>query len=359
MTTIPKGSTVVLVGTRKGLYVFHSRDRRRWRLAGRFFDGLPVHHAAYAPDEGTAYAAVNSTHWGATVQRSRGLTKWIRGKAGPTYPKASGWSVAKVWNVRASPAEPGVLYAGVEPAGLFRSEDDGDSWDLIPALTKHPTRPKWSPGNGGLCLHTILPDPANKKRMIAGISAVGVFATEDGGETWRTMNRGMSADWFPNEKPEIGYCPHKLARDPEDPTVVYQQHHGGVFRWDDGKDRWVEISRGLPSKFGFALAAGAEGGHAYVVPLKADTDRTTLGEMAVYRTRDSGRRWQRLTNGLPKPAHLTILREGVATDGEDPLGVYVATENGQLFHSRDGGDHWGAIAEHLPLAMSVTASPFP
>jgi photosystem II stability/assembly factor-like uncharacterized protein len=359
MTTIPKGSTVVLVGTRKGLYVFHSRDRKRWRPAGRYFEGLPVHHAIYVPDERTGYAAVNSTHWGATVQRSRTLTKWVRAKAGPAYPKKTGWSVAKVWNVRASPAESGVLYAGVEPAGLFRSEDDGDSWELVDALTRHPTRPKWSPGNGGLCLHTILPDPKDARRMIVGISAVGVFATEDGGDTWRTMNRGMTAEWFPKEKPEIGYCPHKLARDGEDPSVVYQQHHGGVFRWDDRADRWVDISRGLPSRFGFALAAGADGGSAYVVPLKGDFDRTTLGEMAVYRTRSAGRSWQRLTVGLPRPAHLTVLREGLGADGLDPLGVYVATEQGQVFFTRDGGDRWDLVAENLPPAMSVTASPFP
>ena len=360
MATIPKGSTVVLVGTRKGLYVFHSRDRKRWKLGGRYFDGLPVHNARYVPAENTAYAAVNSTHWGATVQRSRNLTKWIRGKKGPAYPKDTKWSVAKVWNVDAGgPAQPGVVYAGVEPAGLFRSEDDGDSWELIAGLTKHPTRAKWSPGNGGLCLHTILPDAKNAKRMLVGISAVGVFSTEDGGEKWRTLNQGMSAYWFPNETPDIGYCPHKLARDAEDPSVVYQQHHGGVFRWDEGKGRWIEISRGLPSKFGFAMATGTDAGHAYVVPLKADSDRTTMGEMAVYRTRDGGRRWQRLTNGLPRPAHLTILREGLATDGGDPLGVYVATENGQLLYSRDGGDRWDAIAEHLPLSMSVSASPFP
>ncbi len=361
MATIPKGSTVVLVGTRKGLYVFHSKDRRRWKLAGRYFEGLPVHNARYDPAEAMAYAAVNSTHWGATVQRSRNLTKWTRGKQGPSYPKASGWSVAKVWNVMAGgPADPHVLYAGVEPAGLFRSEDDGDSWDLVDALTKHPTRSKWSPGNGGLCLHTVLPDPKDAKHLVVGISAVGVFETRDGGEKWRTMNQGMTAQWFPDRKTrEIGYCPHKLARDPEDANTIYQQHHFGVFRWDDRKDRWVDVSRGLPSSFGFALAAGSDGGHAYVVPLKSDGDRTTLGEMAVYRTKDGGRRWQRLTNGLPKPAHLTILREGAATDGQDPLGVYVATENGQLFSSRDGGDHWDAIAEHLPLAVSVTASPFP
>ncbi len=360
MAAIPKDSTVVSVGTEKGLFVFHSKDRRRWKLAGRFFDGMPVHSARYDPGNGVAYAAVNSGHWGPLIHRSTNLTSWTKGKHGPAYAKKTGWSVKRIWQVEAGgPAQPGVVYAGVEPAGLFRSEDDGDSWRLVEGLTSHPTRPKWQPGGGGLCLHTILPHPRDGRRMIVAISSVGVLATEDGGDAWRPVSTGMRAAWFPNQTPEIGYCPHKLARDPEDPDVLYQQHHGGVFRFDPRRGRWVDVSRGLPSKFGFALAAGGDGGRAYVVPLKGDFDRTTMGEMAVYRTKDGGRAWQRLTAGLPRPAHLTVLREGAAVDGEDPLGVYVATENGQLFYSRDGGDHWGAIAEHLPLTMSVTASPYP
>lgn len=360
MAAIPKGSTVVLVGTEKGLFVFHSKDRKRWKLAGRHFDGLPVHDAVYEPEEGMAYAAVNSYHWGPLVHRSSSLTKWIRGASGPKYAKRTGWSVKRIWNVEpGGHSQPGILYAGVEPAGLFRSTDDGDSWRLVSGLTSHPSRKDWQPGGGGLCLHTILPHPDRANEMLVGISAVGVFKTEDGGDTWRPMNQGMRVPWYPKERPEIGYCPHKLARDGEDPDVVYQQHHGGVFRWDPRRDRWVDISRGLPSKFGFPLVAGGRGGHAYLVPMKGDFDRTTMGALAVYRTKDRGRRWQRLTKGLPRPAHLTILREGLATDEQEPLGVYVATENGQLFGSRDGGDRWTAIAENLPLSMSVTASTYP
>ena len=359
--TIPKDSTVVLVGTRKGLYVFHAKDRRRWKLAGRYFEGTPVHSARYDPEEGVAWAAVNSFQWGPLVHRSKTLTKWTRGKSGPAYPKKSGWSVAKVWNVvGGGPANPGVLYAGVEPAGLFRSEDDGDSWTQLDALTAHPTRAKWNPGAGGLCLHTVLPDPRSAKRIVVAASAVAVFRTEDGGDTWRTMNAGMTAPWFPDKHPkEIGYCPHKLARDAEDPSTLYQQHHWGVFRWDEEKARWTDVSRGLSSSFGFGLAAGTRGGSAFVVPLRSDGDRTTLGEMAVYRTRTRGRSWQRLTTGLPRPAHLTILREGVATDGQSPTGVYVGTEQGQVFCTRDGGDHWDTIADNLAPVMSVTASAFP
>src|SRR3990172_596340 len=289
MAAVPRGSTVVLVGARKGLYVFHSKDRRRWKLAGRYFEGIPVHHARYDPQEGVGWAAVNSGQWGPLVHRSKTLTKWTRGKAGPAYSKKSGWSVAKIWNVvGGGPAAPGVLYAGVEPAGLFRSEDDGgswervegptshatrpqggrrggggrrglfrseddgDSWELVEGLTSHATRPKWEPGNGGLCLHTILPDPKSAKRMVVGISAVAVFSTENGGDTWKTMNDGMTARWFPDHKPrDVGYCPHKLARDPEDPNTIYQQHHWGVFRWEDAKGRWLDVSRGLSSSFGF------------------------------------------------------------------------------------------------------------
>lgn len=362
MAAIPKGSTVVLVGTEKGLFVFHSKDRKRWKRHGRYFDGLPVHSAVYDPEEGIAYAAVNSTHWGATVQRSENLSTWVRGKEGPKYSKKSGWAVKRVWQVETGgPAQPGVVYAGVEPAGLFKSKDQGDSWRLVSGLTSHPTRPKWTPGGGGLCLHTILPHPEDRKRMTVAISAVGIFETKDGGKTWETKHDGMRAPYFPKgqQQPEVGYCPHKIARDAENPDTMYMQHHGGVYRFDDRKGKWIDISRGLPSKFGFPLASGARGGHAYVVPMKGDYDRVTMGEMAVYRTKDGGRRWQRLTNGLPRPAHLTILREGAATDDQDPVGVYVTTENGQLFASRDGGDRWDAVAEHLPLAVSVTASSFP
>ncbi len=359
--TIAKGSTVVLVGTRKGLYVFHSKDRRKWKLAGRYFEGIPVHNARYDPQAGVAWAAVNSFQWGPVVHRSKTLTKWTRGKAGPAYPKKSGWSVAKVWNVvGGGPANPGVLYAGVEPAGLFRSDDDGDSWEQLDGLTSHPTRAKWNPGAGGLCLHTVLPDPKNPKRIVAAASAVAVFRTENGGDSWKTMNTGMTAEWFPDKRPkEIGYCPHKLVRDAADPSVLYQQHHWGVFRFDEGRRRWVDISRGLSSSFGFGIAAGSDAGTAFVVPLKSDMDRTTLGEMAVYRTRNGGRAWQRLTTGLPRPAHLTILREGVGSDGQAPTGVYVGTEQGQVFATRDNGDHWGTIADNLAPVMSVTASPYP
>lgn len=356
----PKG-TLLAIGTRKGLFLIRSENRRTWRTHGPFFAGLDVHHAFLDPHDGrTVWAAVTSYHWGPTVQRSADLGgRWTR-RAGPRYAKDTGLSVTRIWHL-APGAEPGELWAGVEPAGLFRTIDGGQAWTSIEALNRWPGREKWMPGGGGLCLHTILPYPNDPRRMIVGASAVGVLGSGNGGKKWRLMNgkvrSGLVASGRMRED-EHGSCVHKVVRDARDPDLLFMKNHWGVYRRRRGDDAWKEISRGLPSGFGFPIAAHPhDAATVYTVPLEADSNRVApKGAFAVYRTRDGGRRWQRLTKGLPqKDAWYTVLREGLATDNEDPAGVYVGTTTGRVFATRNDGDSWTAIATGLPPVLSVTA----
>ena len=358
---VAKGETVVVVGTRKGLFVAHSKDRRRWKVDGPAFEGVEVPHAFLDPRDGrTVWAAPHSMHWGPTVRASKDWGKsWTKPASGPKYSKASGLSVAKVWHVE--PGLEGDLWAGVEPAGLFRSVDGGKSWEGVDGFNSQPSRKDWTPGGGGLCLHTILPYPGEPKRMVACASAVGIFGTNDGGASWRVMNGGIRADHLPAGKLDegmIGSCPHKLVRDAKDPAVLYMQNHFGIYKRRRGEDRWTDISKGLPSRFGFPMVAHPhDAGTVYTVPLEADSNRVTPeGAMAVWRTKNGGKTWQRLSKGLPqKGAFHTILREGMATDGKDPAGLYVGTTTGQLYASRDEGASWTEVAATLPPILSVEA----
>lgn len=356
---VKKGDTVVLAGTKKGLFLLRSRDRKAWRTEGPFFEGLPVYHAT--TDGRVVHAAVASEHWGPSVQRSASWgARWRKPKATPQYAKDSGLSVSRVWHV--AHANDGLLYAGVEPAGLFLSRDDGDTWESVGGFNDQPGRTDWMPGGGGLCLHTILPHPNDPRRMVVAASAVGIFGTNDGGASWRVMNGGIAAPWLPEKKTQeatVGTCPHKLVRDAQDPAWLYMQNHGGVYKRRRGDDRWTPIMTGLPGPFGFPMVAHPhDKGTAYTVPLVADTNRVTPeGAMAVYRTTNAGKRWTRLAKGLPqKGAFLTVLREGLATDGKDPAGLYVGTTGGHLYASRDEGASWRAIAQTLPPILSVTAT---
>lgn len=356
-----KSKTTLAVGTRKGLFIFSSQDRRTWRTKGPFFAGLEVHHAFVDPRDGrTARAAVTSYHWGATVHSSRDDgTSWTR-RAGPTYAKGSGLSVDRIWHLAPGEAD-GELWAGVEPAGLFHSTNEGKTWHSIDSLNQWPGREKWMPGGGGLCLHTIVPYPDDASKMIVGASAVGVFGSGDGTKSWRLMNGNVRSGLVKNgnmKEDQEGSCVHKMVRDGRDPDVLYMQNHWGVYRRRRGATRWTDISKGLPSRFGFAMASHPhDAGTVYTVPLEADTNRVTSGgKFAVYRTRDTGKRWQRLSKGLPqKDAWHTVLREGLSTDQADPAGVYVGTTTGQLYASRNDGNSWAKIADGLPPIMSVHA----
>ncbi len=359
MADITEGETVVVVGTRKGLFFFHSKDRKSWRSKGPYFEGRTVKHAILDPrDSKTTWAGVTTGHWGPTVQRTLDFgDRWTRGEDGPHYSKESGMSVDRIWHV-----EPGLendLWVGVEPAGLFRSDDEGETWTSVDGLNYRDDRKEWEPGAGGLCLHTILPYPGDSKRMVVGISAVGVLGTNDRGESWRVMNGDVRADYRPEKimkEDQVGSCVHKMVRDPKNPAILFQQNHCGVYTRKRGDPVWTSIEEGLPSGFGFPMAAHPhDAGTLYVVPLVGDFNRVTPnGSMGVYRTSNGGRSWDRLSKGLPQEnAYLTILREAMQTDPNDPVGVYVGTKTGQLYYSRDEGESWSLLTDLLPSVLSV------
>lgn len=359
MVEARKGDTVVLLGTKKGLFAATSRDRRRWRVKPVGFEGFPVYHAILDPADGrSVFAGVANEHWGPSVQRAEGLgARWHA--ATIEYAKDSGLAVERVWHVARGPD--GTLWAGVEPAGLFRSRDDGQTWEEVLALNRFEGRASWFPGGGGLCMHTILPHPTDARRMVVAASAVGIFRTDDGGDSWRLMNGGIRSGISPDGRTledQHGSCPHKLARDARDPDVLYMQNHWGVYRRGPGDDAWTPIDAKLPSQFGFPLVAHPHAARTlYTVPLHGDFNRVTIGgAMAVHRSRDAGRTWARLAKGLPqRNAWLTVLREGMATDGKDPAGLYVGTTTGQLYASRDEGAAWSSVADTLPPILSVSA----
>jgi len=353
----------VLLGTRKGGFILQSDSRRRaWKMKGPFFESSPVFHMAFDKRDGrTIYAAVNSGHFGPTVQRSRDMGKtWENATTPPRFAEGSETKVENVWHVEPGLAdEPNVVYAGTTPAALFRSDDGGDNWKLNENLNSHPTRPKWQPGAGGLCLHSIVLDPSHNKRMYVGISSVGVFKSEDAGQTWDVKNRNVRADFHPEKYPEFGQCVHKLVMDPNKPSNLYQQNHCGVYRSEDAAENWVEISEGLPSGFGFPMAVHPHDSERfYVVPEQGDFFRVAANkEFAVYETGNAGRSWKKRIKGLPNQnAYIGCYREGMATDQLDPAGVYVGTRMGHLFHSTDEGKAWRLMAQWLPPIYSVSTA---
>ncbi len=369
MAEVKKGDTVVVVGTRKGLFMFHSRDRKSWSSRGPYFEGDTIRHAILdRGDQGTVLAGVTSEHWGPVVARTKDFgDKWTVPHEGPRFTKESGLSVTRIWQIHFG--ADGGLYAGVEPAGLFRSTDHGETWTSLDALNYWPGREKWDPGGGGLCLHTILPYPDDPRRMLIGISAAGIFATNDEGNSWRMYDAGIrhfgKQEFFDRE--DLGTCVHKMVRDPNDPTVVYQQNHTGTYRRARGDAGWTVIENGLPiskstgGTFGFPIAAHPQrSGTVYAVPLVGDYNRVMPnGAMAVQRTTDGGKHWERLTKGLPqRDAWFTVLRDALRTDSNDPAGIYVGTTTGQLYYSRDDGESWQLMAEYLPQVQSVEVGIF-
>jgi len=370
MADVKKGDTVVIAGTRKGLFIFHSPDRRKWKARGPFHEGHEIRHAMLDPSDGkTVYAGITSYHWGTRVLRTADFgTRWKKGKESPRFSKKSGLSVAAIWQLRTD--DEGTLFAGVEPAALFRSGDKGESWQSVEGLNARAERKDWQPGNGGLCMHTVLPYPGNPDKMVVGISSVGILGTKDGGESWKVLNGGIHGVFEPDKvmkDGEIGTCPHKIARDATDPRILYQQNHAGVYSRVEGADRWVAAETGLPRTkvekgrrwtFGFPVVAHpTKKGWAYLVPLESDWNRVAVGgALAVFRTKDGGKKWQRLSKGLPqKDAYFTVLRDGARADTNDPAGIYVGTTTGQVYFSRDDGDSWGPLADHLPPVHSIEA----
>ena len=360
----------VLAGTRKGAFILTSDGKRNdWKIDGPFFGGWEIYHMKGSPaDPDRLYASQTSGWFGQILQRSDdGGQSWqpmdnafvYDGEAG-THTWYDGtphpWEFARVWHLEPSPSDPDLVYAGVEDAALFVTRDGARSWSELPALRKHPSGPSWQPGAGGLCLHTILIDPRNAQRMYVAISAAGAFRTDDGGESWRPINRGLKSNSIPREEAEVGHCVHRLAMHPKAPEVLYMQKHWDVMRSIDAGEQWTEVSGNLPSDFGFPIAVHAhEPQTVYVVPIKSDSEHYPPdGKLRVYRSRSGGGEWEALTNGLPQEhCYVNVLRDAMAIDELDACGVYFGTTGGQIYASADAGDTWNAIARDLPAVLSV------
>ncbi len=359
--------TMVLAGTTKGLFILRSDDgRQHFDVSEPVFPGEEIYSTCIdtRSDPPRLFIGSVSMHWGPVLRRSDDLgDTWTEDEqAALHFPEGTEASLARIWQLAPGPAdEPDVLYAGVEPAALFRSEDGGRTFELVRGLWDHPHRPQWEPGGGGLCLHTVLVHPDDPARILIAISAAGVYRSDDGGETWEASNAGIAVPFLPDAPaPEFGQCVHKVARDAGNPERLYLQHHGGIYRSDDGGKQWTAMTSIAGMDFGFPVVAHpSEPDTAYLLPLESDMYRCTPdGKFTVWRTTDAGASWRPLTDGLPQhQAHLTVLRDGFATDGADPAGLYAGTRTGQVFASGDAGESWQLIVENLPPVMSVRAAP--
>ncbi len=348
---------LVLLGTKKGAFILEAGpERRGWELRGPFCETWPMNHVIGDPATGTIFAGGGSAWFGPAVWRSGDLgVTWTHSSAGLAYAEGAE-PVKAVWSL--APGH-GALYAGVEPAGLFRSGDGGQGWEHLAGMQAHPTRPHWQPGGAGLILHSLVPHPEDSQRIWVGISAAGVFHTADGGRTWEPRNQGTRSDFMPEGQryPAFGQCVHCLVMAPGMPERLYQQNHCGMYRSDDGGVHWDSIEAGLPSSFGFPAAVHPrDPATLYLLPLNGDTaGRYVPGaRAAVWRTRDAGATWQACRAGLPQQnAFFGVLRQAMATDRLDPAGVYFGTSSGSLYASADEGETWHCAAQHLPAILSV------
>jgi len=330
-------------------------------MRGPFHPGREINHAIYDSRTGRVFATANDAWFGCELAYTDDWgANWASASPGPAFAKDSGKTLERLWHVEpGNRNEPDVLYCGIAPAALFRSHDRGATWSEIPSLSSHPTRAHWNPGAGGMCLHSIQVDPANPRRIFVGISAAGVFKTEDAGETWAPANKGTRAEFLPEKFAEVGQCVHKLLLSPADGKTLYQQNHCGMYRSEDGGASWLEISAGLPSDFGFPLGVHPHDNKTlFVLPLKGGEFRCPPdGALRVFRSRDGGATWAALTNGLPQQdAFMGVYREGMALDRHRNPGVYFGTNTGKLYASTDEGESWRVIADNLPPIYSVSAA---
>jgi len=360
----------VLVGTRKGAFVLTADGKRqRWDVSGPHFAGWEIYHLKGSPaDPSRLYASQTSGWFGQVIQRSNdggktwesvdnkfaydgvpGTHQWYDGTQHP-------WEFKRVWHLEPSLTDPDTIYAGVEDAALFRSADGGHTWQELPALRAAKGH-LWQPGAGGMCLHTVLLDPSRPDRIFVAISAAGAFRSDDAGQTWRPVNRGLKApSELPDPNAEVGHCVHRIAMHPSRPDVLFMQKHWDVMRSDNAAESWEEVSGNLPTDFGFPIDIHAhEPDTIYVVPIKSDSEHyPPEGKLRVYRSRTGGCEWEALTKGLPqRDCYVNVLRDAMAVDSLDSCGVYFGTTGGQVYASADAGDSWAPIVRDLPAVLSV------
>ena len=354
-------TTLLAIGTRKGLWLATSEDRRSWTLSPPHFLMTEVPSIGIDTRGGRTrlMIGVRSEHFGPTVVHSDDLGQtWTEPDGGAIrFPADTGAAVERIWQLRPDSADrPGVVWAGCEPISVWRSEDGGEHFELCRGLWDHPHRPDWGAGYGGAAAHTVVPAPDGTVHV--AMSTGGVYRSRDGGASWQARNAGISAYFLPGPAPEFGQCVHKIARDAVVPTRLYAQNHHGVHRSDDDGDSWTSIADGLPSDFGFVmLSHPARAGTAWVVPLVADGERIPPGgELAVHRTDDAGSTWRRLADGLPSGDYNAVLRDAAAVDDADPVGVYVGTRGGDVYASADEGETFRQVADHLPDVLCVRAA---
>jgi photosystem II stability/assembly factor-like uncharacterized protein len=394
------GRVRVLVGTRKGGFILTSDGKRRdWEVSGPHFAGWEIYHVKGSPvDPDRLYASQTSGWFGQIIQRSDdGGKTWHQpgtppgeptttpdgmpkgesnkfvydtspgtGKALTTHQWYDGtqhpWEFKRVWHLEPSLGDPDTVYAGVEDAAIFRTTDGGKTWQELAGLRGHGSGPQWSPGAGGMGLHTILIDPSNHRRMYVAISAAGTFRTDDAGKTWKPINRGLKSNYIPNPEAEVGHCVHRIAMHRSRPNVLFMQKHWDVMRSDDAGESWREVSGNLPTDFGFVIDVHAhEPETIYVVPIKSDSEHFPLeGKLRVYRSRTGGNEWEALRKGLPqRDCYVNVLRDAMAVDSLEPCGVYFGTTGGQVYASADAGDSWAPIVRDLPAVLSVEVQTLP
>ncbi len=360
----------VLVGTRKGAFILTADGiRQDWQISGPHFGGWEIYHVNGSPaDPDRLYASQSSGWFGQVIQRSdNGGQTWDPVGNGFAYQGAvgehlwydgtpRGWEFKRIWHLEPAPDDPDMVYAGAEDAAIFLTTDGGRDWRELPSLRTHESGPRWQPGAGGMCLHTIILDPAQRDRMFVAISAAGAFRTDDAGKTWQPINRGLRSGEIPDTDAEVGHCVHRIAMHPSRPEVLFMQKHWDVMRSDDAGGSWREISGNLPSDFGFPIAVHAnEPETVYVLPIKSDSEHyPPEGKLRVYRSRTAGDEWEPLTVGLPQAnCYVNVLRDAMAVDTLDPCGIYFGTTGGQVYGSPDGGDTWSPIVRDLPAVLSV------
>jgi photosystem II stability/assembly factor-like uncharacterized protein len=385
-------SVRVLVGTRKGAFVLTSDGKRdKWDVSGPHFAGWEIYHVKGSTvDPDRIYASQTSGWFGQLLQRSDdGGKTWHQpgvpagqtpepgppqatpnkflydvspetGKPLTTHLFYDGsqhpWEFKRVWHLEPCLKNPDTVYAGIEDAAIFRSTDGGQNWQELSGLRGHSTGPAWQPGAGGMCLHTIVIDPQNTDRMFVAISAAGAFRTDDGGQSWKPINKGLFSKYIPDPSADVGHCVHRIALHPSKPDTLFMQKHWDVMRSDNAGDNWTKISGNLPTDFGFCIDVHAHQPETvYVVPIKSDSEHFPMeGALRVFRSKSGGNEWEALTNGLPQQnCYVNVLRDAMAVDKLDDCGIYFGTTGGQVYVSPNGGDKWQPIVENLPSVLSV------